>query len=145
LRRSGSVACGVGLLVAVGCGATQVAAPEIGLGTVPPTERRDLYVRLCAACHGSDGRGDGPCADALTVRPPDLTRLTAQHGGTFPRDDVEAALTGERPLRAHGPPEMPVWGQRLAEPEESPVATAVALDQARFVTALVDYVESLQR
>jgi mono/diheme cytochrome c family protein len=144
LSRCGAIGLAVGLLLTTGCNRAELITQEIGLGEVPPQERRDLYLRLCASCHGRDGRGDGPCADALRVRPPDLTRLAAVHGGIFPRDDVEATLNGERPLRAHGPAEMPIWGQRLAEPEESPAATAVAFEQARLMTALIDYVESLQ-
>jgi len=145
LNRRSATGLAAGLLLAAGCNRAELTRPKIGLGEVPPQERHDLYLRFCASCHGRDGRGDGPCADALTVRPPDLTRLAARHGGTFPRDDVEATLTGERPLRAHGPVEMPIWGQRLAEPEKSLAATAVAFEQARLVTALIDYVESLQR
>lgn len=32
----------------------------------------DLYVRHCAVCHGSDGRGDGPAAGLLSPRPRDF-------------------------------------------------------------------------
>lgn len=42
------------------------AAPSISRGA-------PLYAANCAACHGVDGRGDGPLASRLRVRPPDLT------------------------------------------------------------------------
>ena len=32
-----------------------------------------LYAGNCALCHGAGGKGDGPAAAALTVRPADLT------------------------------------------------------------------------
>ncbi len=32
-----------------------------------------VYARNCALCHGADGKGDGPAAAGLTVRPADLT------------------------------------------------------------------------
>jgi copper resistance protein D len=32
-----------------------------------------LYAENCALCHGADGKGSGPAAAALTVRPADLT------------------------------------------------------------------------
>ncbi|MGH7115130.1 MAG: CopD family protein, partial [Stellaceae bacterium] len=32
-----------------------------------------LYAASCALCHGADGRGDGPAAAGLAVRPADLT------------------------------------------------------------------------
>jgi putative copper resistance protein D len=38
-----------------------------------------LYRRHCASCHGADGRGDGPAAGALAVRPPDLAEHLAHH------------------------------------------------------------------
>lgn len=38
-----------------------------------------LYRKYCAGCHGAGGRGDGPAAAALAVRPPDLTEHIAHH------------------------------------------------------------------
>lgn len=44
-----------------------------------------LYVQHCAACHGLDGRGDGPAADQLYPRPRDFVespfRFAPQGGG----------------------------------------------------------------
>lgn len=34
---------------------------------------KDLYVQHCAACHGDDGKGDGPGGRALTPKPTDFT------------------------------------------------------------------------
>ncbi|MFN8545827.1 MAG: c-type cytochrome [Candidatus Binatia bacterium] len=68
-----------------------------------------LYQRYCAPCHGVDGRGRGPAAEALTPRPTDLTRLVA---------DVPAlmrAIDGRRTIRAHGDAGMPVWGRVFEE------------------------------
>jgi cytochrome c oxidase cbb3-type subunit 3 len=31
------------------------------------------FVRFCAKCHGTEGKGDGPQADALTTKPRDFT------------------------------------------------------------------------
>lgn len=44
-------------------------------GKVPtPAERgKELYDRHCLACHGPLGKGDGPAAAALVVKPPDLS------------------------------------------------------------------------
>lgn len=36
-------------------------------------EAKDIYKRLCAGCHGIDGRGDGVAADKLLPPPRDLT------------------------------------------------------------------------
>ena len=37
-----------------------------------------LYLSHCAACHGEQGRGDGPAGAGLSPRPADLTH-TAEH------------------------------------------------------------------
>jgi putative copper resistance protein D len=42
------------------------AAPSIARGA-------PLYAENCAACHGATGRGDGPLAGKLPIRPADLT------------------------------------------------------------------------
>jgi putative copper resistance protein D len=42
------------------------SAPSIALGA-------PLYAENCAACHGATGRGDGPLAGKLSIRPADLT------------------------------------------------------------------------
>ena len=64
-----------------------------------------LYVRWCASCHGADGRGDGPAAQALTPPPSDLTRLER----TVP--ELMRTIDGSRTIRAHGSGAMPVWGE----------------------------------
>ena len=138
MRGAGYLLSGV-MLASVACG----PRAQVTLGELTPAERRDLYDRLCASCHGPEGRGDGPVAKALVVRPPDLTSLAARHAGTFPREHVVNVLSGQRQVSAHGTREMPVWGQRLV-PAESAAAAAAQLEQARMITALADYVATLQ-
>jgi hypothetical protein len=42
-------------------------------------ERMDrVYAERCITCHGSGGRGDGPLAARLPVRPPDFRDTVAQ-------------------------------------------------------------------
>ena len=36
---------------------------------------RQLFQHYCEACHGAEGRGDGPAAAALAQRPEDLTSI----------------------------------------------------------------------
>ena len=45
----------------------------------------DLFLENCAACHGPQGRGDGPAAQSLTTKPPDLT---AEHIYGHPDGDI---------------------------------------------------------
>ncbi|HWP67179.1 MAG TPA: c-type cytochrome [Candidatus Limnocylindria bacterium] len=142
--RLATLATLAGLAFGAACTHPAPIEAELGLGEMPESARRELYVRLCASCHGRDGRGDGPAAAELRVPPADLTMLARRTGGTFPRERVVAVLSGERAVRAHGTTEMPIWGQRLT-PGDSAAAAAGQLEQARLITALADYVESLQR
>lgn len=64
-----------------------------------------LYRRNCASCHGISGRGDGPVAPSLAVRPTDLTRL---HMSV---QDLMQVIDGRTAVQAHGSSEMPVWGK----------------------------------
>jgi hypothetical protein len=43
-------------------------------------------------------KGDGPIAATLKVPPPDLTRISARHGGTFPLMRIEQIISGEEEL-----------------------------------------------
>ncbi|MGH7893278.1 MAG: c-type cytochrome [Candidatus Binatia bacterium] len=43
-------------------------AVEVG-AAAPPDVGSRIYAERCSACHGDDGRGDGPAAAALVPRP----------------------------------------------------------------------------
>ena len=75
-----------------------------------PASGHDMYVSYCAACHGKDGKGDGPAAPALKVAPADLTALAQKNSGKYPVMKVTSVLNGQANLAAHGNKEMPVWG-----------------------------------
>jgi mono/diheme cytochrome c family protein len=70
----------------------------------------DLSAAHCAACHGSDAKGNGPMASVLKAKAPDLTVLSKNNGGEFPSARVRKAITGDDILVSHGSREMPVWG-----------------------------------
>jgi len=106
-------------------------------------EGKRAYLRTCASCHGTDGRGDGPVAPTLRVRPTDLTRLASRHGGTFPRAHVEDVVTGASPITAHGTSDMPVWRITFG-PTSSGAAATAALRRRRWLNGLVDYLETIQ-
>jgi mono/diheme cytochrome c family protein len=100
---------------------------------------RDSFERYCAACHGDEGKGDGPVATELRTRPADLTLLARRNNGAFPRDAVREFITGMgRPLAAHGTTEMPVWGP-MFRVFESDARVRARIDN------LVTYIERFQR
>jgi mono/diheme cytochrome c family protein len=94
--------------------AGQEQKPEIKhapAGRTSPASGQEMYVNYCAACHGKDGKGDGPAAPALKVAPADLTALTQKNSGKYPVMRVTSVLNGQANLAAHGNKEMPVWGK----------------------------------
>lgn len=100
----------------------------------------DTYAFYCAPCHGKDGKGRGPVADALKTLPSDLTRLSARNGGTFPKDRVRAFVTtGERAIPAHGSTEMPVWGPTFSALDPNDKVVSVRIFN------VVAYLESIQK
>ena len=99
---------------------------------------KDLYVRYCASCHGEDGKGNGPAAEALKNKPADLTKISANHGGQFPRAEIMRFIDGERPIPAHGPRHMPVWGEVFRN-EKSDSETRMR------IYSLVSFIESIQQ
>ena len=98
----------------------------------------EMYMAFCANCHGVDAMGEGPVAESLVVAPPDLTRLTANNDGKFPRVKTLNVILGDRDVKTHGTREMPLWGEIFTVTTGSPA-------MARFrAYALVKYLESVQ-
>ena len=100
---------------------------------------KTLFQQSCASCHGDDGKGAGPAAVAFKVQPPDLTALSRQNRGKFPRDRVVQAIRGDRMQSAHGSTNMPVWG---------PVFLALTgmnqVEVERRISDLSEYIKSVQ-
>ena len=101
-----------------------------------------LYRQYCASCHGEDGRGHGPVEPYLTVKPSDLTRITARRDGDFPREQLKRVVAGDEVIAAHGTRTMPIWGEQLQVDVIGTVnKPVVARGRIGF---LVDYLETLQ-
>ena len=99
----------------------------------------ELYKAYCAACHGKDGKGGGPMAASLRIPPPDLTRIAARNGGTFPFLEIQRIISGEQlPPATHGTREMPVWGPIFSE-----VSWDQDLGRVRIYSLAV-YLQSIQ-
>lgn len=76
----------------------------------PPDSGGEMYQQYCASCHGTDGKGHGPAASALSTPLPDLTKLAEENGGTYPSLRVLQTIGKGTGAGAHGNAEMPVWG-----------------------------------
>ena len=103
---------------------------------------RVLFGTYCASCHGLEGDGRGPVAAALRTPPADLTRLTERYGTPFPRARLAAFIDGRKDVAAHGPREMPVWGERFFLGDADPNLEART---RRTILVILDYLESIQR
>lgn len=98
---------------------------------------KDAYLRHCAVCHGLEGYGNGPLAEAMKITPSDLTRLASQHGGAFPEAKVSDVIRNGGAVLGHGSATMPAWGLYFAEKRKPEVLRA-------RVKALVGYLAAIQ-
>jgi len=105
------------------------------------------YTSNCAACHGVTGKGDGPYNEYLKKTPSDLTVLAKANKGVFPYQNTYEIIDGRKAVAAHGPRDMPIWGN-----DYSVMAAGhyleVPYDPEAFVRnrimALIDYIGRLQ-
>jgi len=97
------------------------------------------YKIYCNSCHGQEGKGNGPFAASLKVRPSDLTRFAIKNDGTFPREKVFAAVDGLARTATPGA-DMPQWHDVFAKAQGGASDAQVKMR----VDALVRYIERLQ-
>lgn len=136
----------------LGKGVLAVAAMTGCWGTAQGADLIDIgqqdYETKCAVCHGLDGKGQGSYAAMLTVPVPDLTVLSNNNGGVFPFHYVYRIIDGREERKAHGPREMPIWGQDYLDKAEK-AFFGYSLSREGFVRsrilALIDYVHRLQQ
>jgi mono/diheme cytochrome c family protein len=122
----------------------QTAQPTTVIKHVPikqtsPASGSEMFNTYCAVCHGKDGKGAGPAAEALKTTPTNLTSLAAKNGGKYPAMKVSSVIRGEDVLAAHGSRDMPVWGKLFWTISEGNNAEVL-----QRVANLNKYIESLQ-
>ncbi len=117
-----------------------------GIGTCALAQNIDVgkmeYQSSCAACHGMDGKGNGPVSEELKSRPVDLTLLAKKNNGVFPISKLNEVIDGTRQTRAHGNSEMPIWGLRYVfSPEMARTYLNLPYEPR---TAIIDYLNRIQ-
>jgi mono/diheme cytochrome c family protein len=116
----------------------------------------DEYRMSCLSCHGVGGRGDGPLAKYLTVKPTDLTALAKNNGGQYPSLKagqypflrVYQVIDGRAAVELHGDRAMPVWGNRyLADQPQgyAPYGGEYEKIVRGRILELVYYIQSIQQ
>lgn len=108
---------------------------------IRPVDGTSIFQNYCAACHGLDGRGNGPVSKALKREIPDLTRLSQRNDGAFPSIHVQTTIMfgADDLLPAHGSKEMPIWGPIFHEIDFDQDLGNVRLEN------VTKYLESIQR
>lgn len=106
------------------------------------------FMKLCAPCHGTNARGDGPEVSHLKKKPADLTQVTAKYG-RFPEDRVFETIAGIDMPEGHGTREMPSWGdvfvsEGVGKSTNLEDAMKASDDASRRIAGLMRYIESIQ-
>lgn len=89
------------LAVAVAVASAATVACQHDAGPVVEVDPQDLYVQLCARCHGEDGRGNRALMEAMPVRD-----LTAPEVRAQPTEVLERVIMAGRN-------QMPAFGEML--------------------------------
>jgi mono/diheme cytochrome c family protein len=101
-----------------------------------------VYLRYCGACHGPNAKGDGVAGTFMRPKPPDLTQIAKKNDGKFPFEPTMAVIDGRNTIRAHGDPDMPVWGEIFSEQSGWDVSRRV--DARGKLMLITDYLRSIQ-
>jgi mono/diheme cytochrome c family protein len=136
---------GIGIVIvwAALLGITFAAEPQAPIPKASVQVGHRYFVQYCSACHGVEGRGDGPVALLLQPPPADLTRIAQRRGGQFSMAEIRAYIDGRIGVPAHGRRDMPVWGQRL---EETLGGSSLAEAATRsYIQLLVEYLKAIQK
>ena len=102
-----------------------------------------FFAANCASCHGESGNGDGPEANSLALPPTDLTQLSDNNGGTFPRARALSYIYGD-PGSDHLSRVMPEFGPAMADDLVPVDIDGILTPTPRELAGLLFYLESIQ-
>lgn len=103
------------------------------------TEGKAMFMQYCASRHGPRGAGNGPLAATLSTPPANLRLLSQRFGNPLPRDVIARFIDGRAEVKAHGPRDMPVWGQRFYAESNGDEA-----ELKQRIAKLVAFLQSIQ-
>ncbi len=79
-------------------------------------------------------------ADSLRYRPADLSLIAVRNGGSFPFEKVVRIVDGRAPVKGHGGPDMPIWGDAFKNAD-------TGYDDRRVrekIRSVVEYLRTMQ-
>jgi mono/diheme cytochrome c family protein len=84
--------------------------PPEGSSATQAERGKLIFEKQCKSCHGMDGVA--ATVDTLETKAKDLTRINKRRKvTTFPIEKIARYIDGRNLVKAHGPREMPVWGE----------------------------------
>lgn len=138
LKKLSLITLVAGVILAVGY-ADQAKHTVIQIDRTSPWDGKQMYTSYCAPCHGTDGRGNGPAAQALRSQPVDLTALARNNHGKYPDAHVNSILHFGSEIPAHGSSQMPIWGPILGKMNPSN-----SMDKDLRIANLSRYLQQMQ-
>ncbi len=99
------------LLIASGILSAEVVIRQVpmSLNDIAGKNGQEMYDQLCAVCHGAEGEGDGPAAQALANPVPDLTQLGTGVNGKYSSAQLKHIIAGRSRTVHEDIAGMPLW------------------------------------
>ena len=104
-----------------------------------PADGKAMYASYCTPCHGVDGKGHGKLSSSLKTLPTDLSMLSRNNGGVFPKQHVVGVLAHGASVSGHNKSGMPDWGTTLGNMDQND-----KLSTTLRIHNLSAYLETLQ-
>jgi mono/diheme cytochrome c family protein len=117
-----------------------VSVNLVPVRTTPASSGQEMYSHYCAACHGAEGRGNGPAVKGLNAHPTNLTMLAATNSGKFPANSVVTVLRYGTESPEHTSNGMPVWGPVFRSMNSSNPTS----EEMQRISNLTRYLDTLQ-
>ena len=76
----------------------------------------------------------------MLKKPANLTEIAKRNGGEFPSEMVFKVIDGRQPVKGHGGPDMPVWGDVFTKSRDVGDAARVK----GVIQSLVDFLGGIQ-